>query len=321
MSLTTTRFYRSTDPGAPALNGTANSLIDLLIACLVGDGTGVAYGTGGDSKLAAGWTLEYQDAGNAMAIFRNSQAAGGTGCCVQVINTDRTPSINAGRDWASNALIDPTGSRSFDVSDTADNSAREWAIFADERTFYVACKPSLSSLQYGGLRGAGDWESYWAGDACAYGIMVSPGGTTFSYAQRVSAGTSGMSMGPYGAPVLVAGRNSDFSPTGAHFFAVTGVATPGVTLGGGLNLDNSFEETNPPNGVIITQPAYIRVGLNNEVTGRMRLLHVCDNVILTGGLVELRQEMKSATGKVLAQVRSHSFVNGNMYTPMFVEIE
>src|SRR5690606_21289348 len=73
---THTRYFRWDDASAPTLSGTAGSLLELLRACLVGT-DGVAYGSGENEKLAAGWTEEFT--GTNVAVFRNSLAAGGTG--------------------------------------------------------------------------------------------------------------------------------------------------------------------------------------------------------------------------------------------------
>src|SRR5688572_17930871 len=74
--MTTTRRYRSTDSGAPALTGQVGSGIAWLKACPVGTG-GLAYGTGINEKQAAGWTVAFEDAPNNICVFRSSVAAGG----------------------------------------------------------------------------------------------------------------------------------------------------------------------------------------------------------------------------------------------------
>lgn len=59
--------YKSTDSQAPVLNGIAGSLINLLRKVLV-DG----YGT----KPGAGWTLEFINAAQTIAVFRNNSTVG-----------------------------------------------------------------------------------------------------------------------------------------------------------------------------------------------------------------------------------------------------
>ncbi len=60
-------IYKSSDSGAPVLNGTAGSMIDVLTAVLV-DG----YGT----QAAAGWTKPFESAGGDVAVFQSSATNG-----------------------------------------------------------------------------------------------------------------------------------------------------------------------------------------------------------------------------------------------------
>ena len=59
--------YKSTDSGAPTLNGTKGTLITVLKACLVN-----GYG----AKAGAGWTIALEDAANYKIIFRNDSTTG-----------------------------------------------------------------------------------------------------------------------------------------------------------------------------------------------------------------------------------------------------
>jgi hypothetical protein len=141
--------YRHDDASAPVLDGTVSSLIDLLDACLV---------TGYGAKSAAGWTKPYT--GTNKAVFRNS-AVSGTGYHFRLLD-DGVLSSNAGRDceirgYQTMSDVD-TGSfpaptvaqlangRIWRKSGTADATAREWVVIADERTAIVVIWPHGTSL-------------------------------------------------------------------------------------------------------------------------------------------------------------------------------
>lgn len=155
---TNTRFFASTDTGAPVLTGQVGSLISLLKACLVGT-AGVAYGTGGSAKSAAGWTNAYENIGANKIAFRNSVAAGGTGCYLRVADNG---GMTGGAREASCRLyftmsdVDtgtdptPTVAQYSDgliarKSGTTDSTAREWFLAADERTLYLSVKETTRS--------------------------------------------------------------------------------------------------------------------------------------------------------------------------------
>ncbi|CAM3896614.1 hypothetical protein [Rheinheimera salexigens] len=78
--------YRWDDPGAPQLtNRKPSEIINVLKKCLV-----EGYGT----KTPLGWTLEFEDAPNFKAAFRNSTAAGGSGGYVQCKSSNGTDNSN-----------------------------------------------------------------------------------------------------------------------------------------------------------------------------------------------------------------------------------
>lgn len=78
--------YRWDDPGAPQLtNRKPSEIINVLKKCLV-----EGYGT----KTPLGWTLEFEDAPNFKAAFRNNVAAGGSGGYVQCKSSNGTDGSN-----------------------------------------------------------------------------------------------------------------------------------------------------------------------------------------------------------------------------------
>lgn len=146
----------------------------------------------------------------------------------------------------------------------------------------MSIKPNTANLNSCRLIGSGDFESYWPGDACRYFILVPS--TTNPLSARISGGSN--SITSINAPILVGGRNNSFISTLTHFFASLGYGTPSRISGRGWDLGYSIGSTNPPNGVVFTQPSYIRVGNNNEVSGKLRLLHTCDQVRNVGDSYE-----------------------------------
>lgn len=174
--MTTTRVYQSTDVGAPVLTGQVGALTTLLSTVLVGGG-GVAYGSGADQKLAAGWALAFS--ASSRIALRNSLAAGGTGHFVVVDDTGSTAAgareavvkcyvgmsdINTpiGADVMPDTTIFPGGG-TVQKSETANGTARAWKIVADELTCWLWIEANTPYQR--GLHGFGDFDSEVAGDS------------------------------------------------------------------------------------------------------------------------------------------------------------
>ena len=144
MSLVPT-VYRSTDPGAPVLNGQAGSLIALLHAVLV-----TGYGTGQTAKAGAGWTRPYSNAG--VHVYRNS-TVNGSGAYLRVRDDASADTLNTGRlaqAWAYSSMSDiDTGTdktpnpdvqaRGSMIAKSPDTTAgaRGWMVVATEIGFYL----------------------------------------------------------------------------------------------------------------------------------------------------------------------------------------
>ena len=137
--------YKSTDGNAPVGNGTRTSLVDILTKCLVS-----GYG----EKPPAGWTREFVNTEQTIAVFRNSSVTG-NGVFLRV--DGQTPSYEYNNNviaYEEMADID-TGYFSFDTSfemrcsNSQSTTAKEWVLIADERFFYLICfesKLATSSL-------------------------------------------------------------------------------------------------------------------------------------------------------------------------------
>lgn len=151
---TNTRIYESTDAGAPILTGQVGSLISLLKTVLVGT-SGVAYG----SKAAAGWTVAFEDVVLRKIAFRNSMAAGGTGCYLRIDDNgglsqgareasvrvfQSMTTVDVGLDETPTTLTQPAGCV-WRKSSTLDATARAWCCIADERTIYFWSRETVGS--------------------------------------------------------------------------------------------------------------------------------------------------------------------------------
>lgn len=137
--MSTVRYFRWDDPGAPSLTGEVGSLTNLLRKCLVGT-AGVAYG----SKASAGWSEQFTGTASNIAAFRNSTAAGGSGCYVLV--NDNGPGAAGAREsriTAYAAMTDintgtqPTTTHYFRKSSALSSAARPWVVVVDELTAWL----------------------------------------------------------------------------------------------------------------------------------------------------------------------------------------
>lgn len=131
-------IYRWDDVNAPVLAGTEGSLVNLLTKVLV-DGYG--------SKAGLGWTREFVNAGQTIAVFRNDPATG-TGFFLRVddstarggnaprfadlVGYEVMADLNTG-----NGRFPLTGAQSVGKSNTANTTARAWVVVGDQRGFYL----------------------------------------------------------------------------------------------------------------------------------------------------------------------------------------
>ena len=136
--MSTVRYFRHDDAGAPTLSGTVGSLTALLRACLVGSG-GVAYG----AKASAGWTEMFIGAASNIAVFRNNSADGGSGCCALINDNAVGGSAMIAQSTVYATMSDistgvnATSSAWVRKSASADGTARKWLVAADGLTAWV----------------------------------------------------------------------------------------------------------------------------------------------------------------------------------------
>jgi len=130
-------FYKWDDPGAPQLRSVAGDLIAVLDACLVN-----GYG----SKVGAGWTKEYYDAGTQQAVYR---APSGNRCYLWVKDTGTFDAQVAAFATMSGVNFSD-GTEPF--ADTATNYywpkrlstdtsiGAKWEMFVSDKTMYLVSR-------------------------------------------------------------------------------------------------------------------------------------------------------------------------------------
>lgn len=168
----TVRLYASTNASAPVLTGQANSLNNLLLACLV---------NGYDSQPGAGWTSPYYDdtsktrvfltAGSPNACLQvqdNGQSAGGTREA-RIFGYETMSAYNTGSGLFPTAAQRANG-YCIRKSATTDATARAWWLLADDKRFYFFnTSGDLASTVFMTMFGA--FKSYKPNDAYAFQIM------------------------------------------------------------------------------------------------------------------------------------------------------
>lgn len=141
MSVTT---FRSTDAGAPVINGIAgNGLVNLLDTCLVG--TGIAYGAlpkKGWTKLFSGTNKGVYRTVDGVAYLRVVHDGSGTGGLREALVRAAEGATDV------DTLIDPFPSVAeaadnlcvWRFTDTLDTTARPWQLTADENWFILTVR-------------------------------------------------------------------------------------------------------------------------------------------------------------------------------------
>lgn len=163
--------YMWSDVGAPQLSGTVGSGLNWLRALLVGSG-GIAYG----SKPALGWTEEYT--GTNKACFRNSMAEGGSGCYLQVLDTNATYTQIRMYESMSDLTTGsaPTAQYLIQKSSTADGTPRPWQFEGSGLRFFTTVlgghtakpAPEPNYLGWTTFAGGGNYKSYYPGDPSVF---------------------------------------------------------------------------------------------------------------------------------------------------------
>lgn len=197
------RYYFSTDASAPAISGTAGTLISVLDACLVN-----GYG----SKTGAGWTKAYS--GTNLAAYRMSTASPATGFYMRVDDTGTTSARLVGYETMSdvNTGTGPfpagaqfSGGLFFLKSSAANTTARPWMLIAENRSFYLMVLSNQTAF------GAGDnWNA-----AMFFGDIITrkaSDGFNCALIAHTNASTSACQLGH-------ANSISSYAPLDAHYLA------------------------------------------------------------------------------------------------------
>ncbi|WP_415775332.1 hypothetical protein ACMYQ1_18455 [Shewanella oncorhynchi] len=166
--------YRYTDAGAPQLtSGTPSEWIAILKACLV-DGYG--------AKAGLGWTLEFENAGQYKAAFRNSVVDGGTGGYVQFWSSTGGNAANTGMNFQtadSMSALDSFTKAGYGRQLSLTTGMRGWEIIGTSRGFYIISHfttnllngITTSSVQINQHYFIGDIESHLSNDQGVFTIV------------------------------------------------------------------------------------------------------------------------------------------------------
>ncbi len=180
MSLIPTVF-RSTDPGAPILTGTAGSFAALMDAVLV-----TGYGSGADTKTPLGWERSFSD--GAKRAYRNSLVDGGTGFYWRIDDSAAQYALCSG--YHSMSGIDTGvdqfggGANAWGKSITAGTTPRGWVIVGNSRTVYVF-------LQNGNPASSTSYAAYLVGDyECVRKSYVFNFGISFTGVATITTGVA-----------------------------------------------------------------------------------------------------------------------------------
>lgn len=237
--------YRSDDPGAPVVSGTAGTFITLLDACLVN-----GYG----SKAAAGWTKPFS--GTNLAAYRQG---GGRQMYLAVDHTvaqyptlrgfkTMTDVSNGTNAFPSTVLL-AGGIRPL-LSAAASTTARPWIIVATNKAFYfwvAANSTDMSTLNTSvDITFFGDYVSYVTNDAWNTAIIGKEAANTTATSTRFGCNLvtapNTMSTGHYiVSSYLQDGNATQFGAGGSILSNSAHMGAAGVTfpdpISGSLVLD------------------------------------------------------------------------------------
>ena len=193
--MSTVRYYRHDDVGAPTLTGEVGSLTNLLRKCLVGT-AGVAYG----SKPSAGWSEAFAGAASNIAVFRNNAADGGSGAYMRI--DDNASGAGGAREAKLTGYVamtdintgsSATASPWVRKSQTADATARKWLVVADGLTAWMQVWENGGAIGLGrdcSFLGLGDYACVAPSSAYRYFAMgIEFANDAFSHIKALQAST------------------------------------------------------------------------------------------------------------------------------------
>lgn len=193
------KIYRWDDVGAPQRSpSNASEIVNILKKCLV---------DGYDAKAPLGWTLEYEDAPNAVAVFRNSPINGSGG--VFRITPYNTPSaayiITQSAQAATGAGISDLFNPGYRNSIPTDANFTRWILVGDDVSFYLILHHATQDFATTTPEVCifcGDFTPVIPTDTA---VFICTGANSNSTSAGLTVGTSSINMGPLSAS---SGRNS-----------------------------------------------------------------------------------------------------------------
>ena len=278
--------YYSSDAGAPALDGTAGSLVAVLDAILV---------TGYGAKAAAGWSHPVATASN----IASYQQGAGSGFTLLVNDNGPHATSTYKEAWLTGwevctAVTAPvgTGSGQFPLpaqllttghmvcrkTVTADGTARSWKCYADDRTIYFFCQSGDTANAYFGfyfgdvfsMNGSGDtWRCILYGNGLENSATTSSTKWDSWFQIATTPSTSGI-VGYIARAYSGAGSSTPFTLHGDIGKSMGSVSTTGIGFFGLVQTPNS------PDNAYYLSPLWVTEYAANLIRGRMRgLYQVC----------------------------------------------
>ena len=309
MSASQFTIYSSTDSGAPILNGTTGSLLNVFDLCLV---------SGFGSQLGAGWTKPIANSGF-RGCYRNTS---GTSLTLMVIDNGSFPTVTTGSACGWEILTSLTGNigsgtNQFPLptqqlttgivpiskSITSDATPRYWRMYADAYTFYFFSMIDVPTPP-------GNYLSFWFGD------IFSLAGSADTFRCMINGGTANTSASNLWDKLSFALNNGPPAPAGLW------AARPWTTVGGSVAMQRLGDmaltqaATNPlvatgivnvpnlPDQSAIFSPIRVSDNPYNSIRGRMRgLYHVChpSSSFYDGQILQGTNEYINKTFQIIKQ--------------------
>lgn len=265
-------YYRSTDASAPALTGTAGSLITLLDAILVN-----GYG----SKPAAGWSKAFtgtnraayrMGAGRTRAYLRVRDDAGGTAGAKEALvrmfetMTDVDNGTNPMPKAGQTAITDT--SFVLRKSSAADSNARAWAAVADSRTLLIFTDHGSGNTWCPHY--FGEFYSFLPSDAYGYGIFARYSENTAGDAGASGGGNCASGQGVTGLSGNLIARDYSGTNLAIQPDKVWGIGLH--TNSGNGNFTGIAPFPNPVDGGLILSEVFLRTGefSTHNLRGKLR---------------------------------------------------
>ena len=299
-------IYKSSDSGAPTLNGQAGSLITVLNYILVGgqggNSAGIAYGT----TPSAGWTQAYTGTnlvayrggldpttghGTQFYLYINDAGPGaGTTQEARLCGYESMSSISTGFGQYPSAangqgLSSPAvpGFLAFHKSNAATASARTWIAYADALTLYFFCQSDQNVNYYAfhfgdfySYAGTADkWRSLFIGrtyenTAGAYDALGTCSNVGFITYSGTNYGTTAYPYQSHFSPRSFSGAGSCIAMSKFGDPAKANGCGATCTNGAFIIGNGAVPYPNPPDNGLYLSPVWVGEPTSSVVRGVMR---------------------------------------------------